>query len=595
LSICITADAETDPSETLVLRLIDLPGTAEADPPLEFALRVDADLPRLEGQMPDSSDWLSTNDVLIGIVANDTGTSGIAAGTLEYSYCGAGGIIDWSQRGLAMDGGGGLIEASTVLYLPDGSGYWVQWRVKDRVGNGWTLSDRTPLRIDTKNLTFSNPVPDPNVWQNNRMLRCGVMIMDARGSGVDVSTVHYRVSAHNFTGYGPWTAWSAGVEDVQIIEPRVELLTSEGPYNYIQWRAMDVAGNGPTISPHYRVLVDTQPIEFGPFWPTDVQKTPDVEVETIVYKGAIGSDIDPGSCKYRQRSGEGQWSTWAPADLSSVDGGTYRLGALLRGLAEGAENIVQFQACDLARNGPTLSPEHRVLVDLSGPVFEFVYPEGILTESTVLVRIRVSDAMVGADPESISFRYRTTGSEQFSAWSALELWRNGTALEGTVQLTLEPGDKNAIQFTGSDLLGNAVTTNLLWIWINRPPTAVISKPQAGSNQSSDEPLFLSAEGSGDPDGQHITFCWYIDGKTVSDNLDPVLPGPFSPGRHKIELVVFDPLGARDNTSIEIKVLEPVQPAAPRTTSMTEWTLPLFVVVLAIVSTSLYLRRVFKGR
>ncbi|NIW87609.1 MAG: hypothetical protein GWN12_02215, partial [Thermoplasmata archaeon] len=186
VELSILADDETDLEEKLTVELQDLPGTARAISNRSFSIRVDADPPRLEDPIPDSDDWHSSFNVIAGIVANDTGTSGIDVSTLDYSYLGPAGVTEWTQEDLSIAVDGPKVEAMTVLSLPDGVGYWVRWRVKDMVGNPYTISDRTSIRVDTRNVSFANPYPRANEWQNTSDVACGVTIRDLDGSGIDV-------------------------------------------------------------------------------------------------------------------------------------------------------------------------------------------------------------------------------------------------------------------------------------------------------------------------------------------------------------------------------------------------------------------------
>ena len=589
--ISISADDVTDITETLTLTLDGLPGAAQLVRELNFRVRVDADASRLQGQIPDSDFWISTNKVVIAIVANDTGTSGVDMTTFEYSYYDGVGLKDWRQTNLQISRDADLIEGVSTLTLPEGPDHWVRWRVKDLVGNGYTYTDMIPIRVDTRNLTFSNPFPYEEVWHNVTPVSCGVTLMDLRGSGVDVSTIGYRVSPRNFTHYGIWVQWDPYGEDSQLIEALVDLQMEEGPFNYIQWRASDVAGNGLVVSPHYRVQVDTQPVTYTGFWPTEIQNKTELYVGVSVRKGPFSSDVDIDTCMYRYRSGTGPWSRWMAADVDAIfEGSIYNIEAQIDGLIDGNENYVQFQVYDIARNGPALSPEFQVVVDLSGPKFELIIPDENAIQASTLVEIhmRISDTLVGVDPDMVFIRYTLATEGSYGKWHQLTVEPSGNSFEGTFQISFEIGDNNMIQFKGVDLLGNVAVSDPHRIWVNRPPVAVILTPAAGANQSTDEPIILIAKGSEDPDGQQITYEWYLDGTLISNEEETSIPGPMEPGVHEIELVVIDTMDAEDSTTIRLLIFEEDLPETPDQLSSTYWILIIIVFVIVIISTVIYL-------
>ncbi|NIP36777.1 MAG: hypothetical protein GWN18_17580, partial [Thermoplasmata archaeon] len=68
------------------------------------------------------------------------------------------------------------------------------------------------------------------------------------------------ISHANLSGYGDWQSWDSSTGDSQEISVSQLMAMGDSPYNFVQWRAKDIAGNGYTTSPHYRVRVDATPI-----------------------------------------------------------------------------------------------------------------------------------------------------------------------------------------------------------------------------------------------------------------------------------------------------------------------------------------------
>jgi hypothetical protein len=555
IDLSLHADVITDVDELLILTLEDLPGTAEAISNRTFSIRVDADLPRLEGLMPDTGDWISSNEVMVHVVANDTGSSGVDADSLEYNFRGPMATSGWTRNGLGVYRMGHVAEGSTTLDLADGTDYWVRWRVRDIAGN-WNETDEVQIRVDTRNVTFSNPVPRDDQWQNSTPVQCGITIRDLEGSGIDVSTIEYRVSPRNVSEYGPWTPIDDGLEDSNLVDVRVLLDLAEGPYIHIQWRAADIAGNGLTVSRHYRVMVDTNPVTYSDFSPTGIQTSSDVDVSIRVHKGLNGSDIDTTTCLFRYSVGEGEFSRWRSADVET-DGNEFLLRVRLEGLVEGEDNLVQFHVFDLARNGPAVSAEYRVLVDTTGPEFiEVLPPEGEVQEDTeVTVHVSIQDNYSGIDVNEVYYRYGTMEYEGLSTWMSLEVEEVDGVFKGSTTILLFRGRDNVVQLMASDIVGNVALSEYHGIRVNQLPVAVLKVLDGIDNITEGETIQFSAEGSFDPDGDELTYRWFIDGSTEAGEEGKLAELMLEAGPHTVKLVIMDPYGGRAETEIGLDVLE----------------------------------------
>ena len=553
IDMSLKADATTDIEERLLLTLEDLPGTAELVSSRSFPLRVDADLPRWDRLFPDSDDWISYSEVVLHVVVNDTGSSGIDAPTLEYSFRGPAGITGWTKRNLNVVTFGSWAEGTTTLDLADGDDYWVQWRVRDIAGN-LNGTEEMQVRVDTRNVTFSNPVPRGDEWKNTTPVQCGITIRDLEGSGIDVSTIEYRVSPRNLTEYGPWVPFEGDLEDATLVYVRVLLDLTEGPYNLIQWRAADIAGNGLTVSRHYRVMVDTDPVSYSGFSPTEIRSSSDVEVTVRVHTSPNGSDIDTTSCLFRYSKGGGEYSRWMSTEIGAA-GDEYLLTALLEGLVDGEDNLVQFHAFDIARNGPAISPEYRVLVDTTGPEFVEVLPrEGeVQADPNVTVMVLVRDVFSGLDAAQVQYRYSTTGEEGWGTWISLEVEEVEGLFRGSVDLDLARGRVNAVEFRATDIVGNTAVTGPLYVWVNQLPVAHITVPDGVDNVMEDEPFQVTAWGSFDPDDDELSYEWYIDGSTKPIRKGREATLTLDNGEHELKLRVRDIHGGLAESEITMSV------------------------------------------
>ncbi len=596
VELTLTADNVTDTSETLSVGLQGLPEGARGPAPREFPIKVDADAPTLRNTIPDTEDWISANPVLVGTTADDGEGSGVDATSLEFTFRGSFDYGGWTRSGVMTAARGGEVDGMAYLDLPDGEDYYMRWRVRDLVGNLFVMPEEVRLRIDTRNVTFTDPVPPEDVWNNGTRVLCGVTITDTEGSGIDVSTIMYRVSQNNLSGYGKWKAYTGQHTDARTIEARTFVDLGEGPFNYIQWRTSDIAGNGLTVSGHFRVLVDITPITFHDFEPSHIITTAETEV-TVQASDGQGSGVDYESIEYRTRSPGEAYGAWSPAVIDVrltgrvVDGVYFTVGKTLivvdlTDLVEGGGNHVQFRGLDLVGNGPTLSPEYQVTVDSTGPVILMLSPEeGVVhPEADVTITVSLTDLVSGIDPDRVQYRFGTDGEDSLGKWSRLPVGPEGDLYTGTVSIRFEPGRDNRVQFRCFDRLGNEGTSKVYEIWVNRYPSALIVWPEDGSIHSGGLDDALSGRGSHDPDGDELTYQWSIDGKEMPASSKPEMDVDMGAGTHHIILIVKDPYGGWGSHDITVTIEEP----SSRFTTA-ETILLIIVVAIVIAGAVVYVR------
>ncbi len=595
VEVTIQADPVTDVREWLDLNLTDLPGDATAVSSRTFMMRVDGDPPTLSNPVPDGDDWHSTSSVIVAITVEDADTSGVDPARVEYSYSteGLDGFGEWTRVGLTWSGTDRTIDVQATVGLPDGDDNYVRWRAWDVVGNGPALSEPIRIRVDTVNVTFSDPVPDPTAWHRSLLLDCGVTITDEGGSGIDVTSIQYRFTTGNVSHYGPWSDWDEGsMTDARAISTLVAIEFNETPWNYVQWRAADIAGNGNTTSRHFRVMTDlTDPILEG-FEPAEdvIVNTTAVRCRLHVSDGILGSGVDLSTLEYRKRTSpvpEGaaspEWSGWTSCGLE----GTIEDGWVdfVVDLAHGSENLVQVRFHDVAGNGPVLSPEQTVTVDVEAPVIEVVQPDLEMKQPSVRVTIslRLSDSIAGVDPSEIWYRYGPNGS--LGEWIMVSDAQGGESVDIELILDLEEGRDNRFQLRVSDTVGNTRTTEELSVWVNSAPTAAIKSPRDGATKFSGEDVRLSGEGSSDPDGDPLNYTWYLD-----DGVEPIGNGQrkdvrMQPGEHTLTLRVTDDDGAFDETTVAFEVTS--TDPSPDSTPIPWWLLLIVIVVFIAVGYYLY--------
>ncbi len=591
VSVTIAADAATDTEETLRLGLADLLGTAESRANITFTLGVDGDAPAFLDPVPDDVDWQSTNDVLVSITATDVPTSGVDASSLEYSYSveGPSGFGSWTTASLSTTVVGPEVEGLVTVSLPDGTNNIIRWRALDLVGNVGE-SGQFVIRVDTRNVSFTDPFPPAGVWQTSTEVECGVTIHDNEGSGIQVSTIQYRVSPRNLSQYSEWLDWDEGsLVDAQTVTTRTDVSLAEAPYNYVQWRAFDIAGNGFTASPHYRIPADATPVTFTDFLPEGMQRGPDVTCWVSVSDQELGSGVNLSSVEYRYRPSGGEYTSWTSVGM--VGESMSNRFSMVLSLPDGEDNLVQYRGLDVAGNGPSESSEYRIATDSTPPVVLVVSPdlEARFLVTSVVIALSISDEGIGMEASGAWYRYGPSGEASLGDWVAIAGTLEGKALTAEVTIDLVPGPGNSLQFRATDMLGNEGTTDVQALWVNRAPVAVIESPMDGELFYATDLIPLNASGSHDPDDDALTITWTVE---FDDGTYHPVEGDLllEEGSYRVHLAVVDEYGAEDTAVVGIEV-ERVEPKPPREEPIPTWLILLLVLVAVLaVGGAAYLYR-----
>jgi hypothetical protein len=544
-------DNKTDLEENLTLTLWNLPHSSVEVSNRTFPVRIDADPPTFSHAIPAEDVWQSVHDVEVSVTIDDSLMSGIHQDHISYmvSTQGPDGYGDRTTSGLGFHKEDSAIEAHVVQDLPDGEENYVRWIAYDAVSNMGTLEIR--IRVDTVNVTFTDQLPEPDKWQLAKDVNCGVTINDMEGSGIDVSTIQYRVSPRNLSLYGVWSDWNEGMLiDAPNVVVSTNILFEEAPRNFIQWRAMDIAGNGYTASPHYRVRVDVTPVLFDTFTPgsLDIRTTRSVLCSVHVFDNPGGSGVDLSTIELRYRSTDGEFVEW---DKLGMEGVIFDSAfTFFVDLSDGRENAVQLRGYDLAGNGPSISQEFMVYVDATPPEFIEVLPgpEDKQPGVEVEIWVRVHDALSGLNTSQFFFSSGREGEGSFGQWNSIVLGEDNGTFIGHFLVFMDTGKDNVIRFRAFDGAGNEAISSTSTIWINSPPSAIISSPKAAEELLDSKEITLDASGSNDKDEDALNFTWQLEG---SD--DPLAYGEaakvrLEEGLYNLTLIVVDDVGAESTES-----------------------------------------------
>ena len=588
VSVSMSVDLENDPDERLTLSLQDLPGLATVVSQPAFAIRVDGILPTFTNAVPDEEDWHSSSQVLVSITVDDALSSGVRSSSIEYAISLNGGstFTAWTVTFLETTGNGPTADAMVLLDFPDGTENFIRWRAMDLVGNGHALSPNYRIKVDTQNVTYFDAFPDPNVWQTSKTATCGVTILDLGEAGIQVSSIQYRLSHHNLSGYGEWTDWEEGSQgDAISLTTSLLLQLEETPFNYVQWRAIDLAGNGYTTSPHYKVKVDATPLIWSDFEPVGIpQDDGHVQLWINVSDGLQSSGVDMVSIEFSSRSTDGEWSAWSILGMTGTPADA-RFSHYVD-LLDGADNRVRFRGMDVAGNGPSETEAFVIVVDTIGPIFGTISPgpDAKQANTDVTVTVQMRDAVIGLDLTLVRYRFTTEGLDALddAEWAVVPVTDIGDGnYEATVALTLAPGKDNLVMFEARDKLGNHGESTVATIWVNMAPTAKVVSPVSDVQYREEEPTALNATGSSDPDaGDSLNYTWWIDGDITPLGHGRMLSMLLRPGVYNITLVVRDDAGAEDTSSVLVTVNKHVPPTSSVVSGTTIMLIIILVAILA---------------
>lgn len=221
------------------------------------AFRLDITGVKFESLMGDR--WYNTGNVSFEIQMTDYG-SGVDTSFIYYrtSTSGTASYGDWHAAGTNsieyLDKS--IVKCTVVLKLDEGVDNFVQFKAKDHANSVYQQSPNYRVQIDLSELAFSDAVPASGSWQESTTVECGITIFDLY-SGVNESSIEYRYSTGGTDQFGDWNGTNISTEakpggDLQC---SVELVFKPGEENFIQFRAMDNAGNGYYLSDPHRINV----------------------------------------------------------------------------------------------------------------------------------------------------------------------------------------------------------------------------------------------------------------------------------------------------------------------------------------------------
>jgi hypothetical protein len=458
------------------------------------------------------------------------------------------------------------------------------------------------LEVDGRGPEWLSMHPPDGVWLTDRTVLVWADLTDSDGSGLDPFSVEYQVHVAGSEDWGDWTPamldLAGGVGSAA--RALISLNLPEGDDHRIRWRAIDVVGNGPSVSKETTFGVDVTAVTLETTSQTEWLRTLNVTVTCVVSdldEGAGSSGVDVGSIEVSVLQADSStWSEWtAPMDVEQLDGLKKVSALAMVTLAGIGENYVRWRARDLAGNVLTVSAPSVLMVDTGAPELVNHWPRGETFASDDEARVVATftdGGGSGIDLDRVEFSISWDSKDSFGNWtSALVSGSAQDMVRADLDLEDISGHDNWIRWRVWDAAGNGPAEyGPFQLLVNLPPTAVISSPTDGSRFYSIDHIQLSSTGTSDPDaGDVLTFEWWsdVDGAL---GMGPALGTVLSPGEHRITLHVEDGTGEGhiSEASIDVLVVERTEVREP----ISPW---LILLVLVIAAATVALTREYLNR
>ncbi|UCH89113.1 MAG: VCBS repeat-containing protein, partial [Thermoplasmata archaeon] len=298
------------------------------------------------------------------------------AGNFWFDYTSAGFEVNFTIKTSRTSSSGPYILNMTLANLAAGAH-----------SNGFASKQ---LFMDAGMVNFELPSPEEAVWNTQNPVTCSVKITEPESeSGVFGSSIQYRIANGSVERFGNWQPHPiTGTGDE--LKPVVSINYTSGPHNWIQWQASDVAGNGPSNSIPFRVLVDTKGVTYHEFQPPGeiIQSSTNVTIQ-ITLADFFGSGVNISTIQAAVKpAGEfdyGNWQTLSYSiessstnEIENVETGpeTITISASVNSFRNGTDNYIKFRAMDVAGNDYSESEEFNIPVNLhqSRPSVSLVEP-----------------------------------------------------------------------------------------------------------------------------------------------------------------------------------------------------------------------------
>jgi hypothetical protein len=222
---------------------------------IKYNLPIDADNVTFSNPSPSKYQWQKVNRFNVGITITDLGGSQVNGTNIQYKLSLDNGTTWDSWEKVSPLESNESITVEHLLDFENGINNLIKWKSEDTLGNGPVESESYRILVDTENIAFSNAIPLITDVSTTEEVLVGITISDTT-SGVNASSIEYSISSDRGTTWGQWIPVK-DLENGSEVIVRLNTTFQNGTNNYLRWRATDIAGNGPVISPVYPINVNT--------------------------------------------------------------------------------------------------------------------------------------------------------------------------------------------------------------------------------------------------------------------------------------------------------------------------------------------------
>jgi hypothetical protein len=247
------------------------------------------------------------------------------------------------------------------------------------------------------------------------------------------------------------------------------------------------------------------------------------------------------------------------------------------------EYTVELTVSDAAENGAsafiTITSVDMVLPEFT----EFTPPESVLNDlGEVQVGFVIIDVGTGVDKDTVEFRTRYPGEEEWSEWVKVGLDDGGNRVEGSMVIVFPEG-WSTYQMRCTDAAGNGpVQSEEHLIKVNSRPRVVVLSPSNGTIYAPLDQIVMDAGPSSDPDGDELFFRWSSDIDGLLGTNATIRAPPLSEGTHRLTVVVSDGIDGHD-VLVEIEVTILPEPSIIDTDDEFPWLVMAMALLLLLAS------------
>ncbi len=226
-----------------------------------------------------------------------------------------------------------------------------------------------------------------------------------------------------------------------------------------------------------------------------------------------------------------------------------------------------------------------------GPVVINNPPIPILSSSATTEDVDELVQFIGTssfDPDDGDFVYEyhfDWGDGSDSGWTPSSTTEHTYTSSGSYEVKLLIRDSRGLRSDGPAVVSIIITTSIP----NLPPIAVIANPSDGEKFIDEKRILIDANGSYDPDGDVLSYEWFLDDQVESVASEKNGSLDLAPGTYMLTLFVEDANGGTSSSSVTFYVSDNPDPSSTFLPNDGWWIL-IVILLIIVVLVSLFILR-----